>query len=85
MQILGYKSTYPDHAVKQITQVFCRFLGLPPIKTHEVRSVLQVHSSSSAVRLSRADVPPLRSGSSNKGAPAMNLAYQRDVFHYSEP
>ncbi len=38
-QILEHKAAHPNHGVKQITQIFRRFLGLP-VKTHEVRSVL---------------------------------------------
>ena len=56
-QILEHKAAHPDHGVKRITQIFRRFLGLP-VKTHEVRSVLQAHSSSSAMRPSRARCLP---------------------------
>ena len=66
-QILEHKTAHPDHDIKRIPLIFRRFLGLP-VKIHEVRSVLQAHSSSSAVTLSREASLALRCGSSN-GAP----------------
>ena len=60
-QILEHKAVHPDHGVKRITQIFRRFLGLP-VKTHEVRAVLQAHPSSSTVitSLTRRSPAPMR-------------------------
>ena len=53
MRLLQWnKAAHPDYGVKRITQIFRRFLGLP-VKTHEVRAVLQAHPSSSTAITSR--------------------------------
>jgi len=56
-QILEHRAAHPDHGVKRITQIFRRFLGLP-VKTHEVRAVLQAPPSSSTAITSHTRRPP---------------------------
>ena len=81
-QILEHKAAHPDHGVKRITQIFRRFLGLP-IKTHEVRSVLEAHSSSSTSTGSRARRPPAPMRFFERRSP--NELWHTDVMYFIMP
>ena len=81
-QILEHKAAHPDHGVKRITQIFRRFLGLP-VKTHEVRSVLQAHPSSSTATTSRAMRPPAPMRFFERRSP--NELWHTDVMYFIMP
>ena len=81
-QILEHKTAHPDHGVKRITQFFRRFLGLP-VKTHEVRSVLEAHSSSSAERPSRTRRSPAPMRFFERRSP--NELWHTDVMYFIMP
>lgn len=81
-QILEHKAAHPDHGVKRITQIFRRFLGLP-VKTHEVRSVLQAHPSSSTVTTSRPRRPPAPMRFFERHSP--NELWHTDVMYFIMP
>lgn len=81
-QILEHKAAHPDHGVKRITQIFRRFLGLP-VKTHEVRSVLQAHPSSSTATTSRPRRPPAPMRFFERRSP--NELWHTDVMYFIMP
>ncbi len=81
-QILEHKAAHPDHGVKRIPQIFRRFLGLP-VKTHEVRSVLQTHPSSSTATTSRARRPPAPMRFFERRSP--NELWHTDVMYFVMP
>ena len=81
-QILEHKAAHPDHGVKRITQIFRRFLGLP-VKTHEVRAVLQAHPSSSTATTSRPRRPPAPMRFFERRSP--NELWHTDVMYFIMP